>query len=417
MTVEESPQYEVVLFGATGYTGKLCAEHIHANLPSDLRWAIAGRSQAKLETLRNGLQSEDSSRALPAIEVCGLEADQVQGLARKAKVIIATVGPYQDFGEPMLAACANNGTHYLDCTGETPWILEMIKKYHETAQKTGAILIPSCGFDSVPSDISTFAVVDYIRTKFSSPTGRVDFSVHEISGGISGGTINSVIRGFEQYSLSDLSKLFAPFSLSPRRPNRSLPPTTPSLASRIFGLRKVPGLGWMGVNPQGFVDRCYVSRSWGLAADNDAEAYGENFDFHAWARMPSPVIAVLWHFFMHTLVLLFCLSPIRWLVKRFWFQQGDGPALRVREKCTFITRTSAVADSPEGQRVIGNLKVNVDPYTFTGICLGEAALLLARDTAIQARLKGGILTASMLGRTFLEGLERNGSKMEVKEVV
>ncbi|KAL5346236.1 hypothetical protein ACLOAV_008504 [Pseudogymnoascus australis] len=367
MAAEQSPQYEVVLFGATGYTGQLCAEHIHANLPSDLRWAISGRSQAKLESLRDELESKDSSRALPAIEVCGLEADQLQRLARKAKVIIATVGPYQDFGEPMLAACAKNGTHYLDCTGETPWILEMIEKYHETAQKTGAILIPSCGFDSVPADISTFAVVDYIRTKFSSPTARVDFSVHEVKGGISGGTMNSLIRGFEQYSLSSLTKSFAPFSLAPRRPNRSLPPPTPSLASRIFGLRKIPGLGWLGANPQGFVDRCYVNRSWGLAADNDVG--------------------------------------------------GDGPALSFREKCMFVTRTSAVADSTEGQQVIGNMKVNVDPYTFTGICMGEAALLLARDTGIQDRLKGGILTASMLGRTFLEGLERNGTEMEIKEVV
>ncbi|KFY56039.1 hypothetical protein V496_06810 [Pseudogymnoascus sp. VKM F-4515 (FW-2607)] len=417
MAAEQSPQYEVVLFGATGYTGKLCAEHIHANLPSDLRWAIAGRSQAKLESLRDELESKDSSRALPAIEVCGLEADQLQVLARKAKVVIATVGPYQDFGEPMLAACAKNGTHYLDCTGETPWILEMIEKYHETAQKTGAILIPSCGFDSVPADISTFAVVDYIRTKFSSLAARVDFSVHEVKGGISGGTMNSLIRGFEQYSLSSLIKSFAPFSLAPRRPNRSLPPPTPSLASRIFGLRKIPGLGWLGANPQGFVDRCYVNRSWGLAADNDVGGYGENFDFHAWMRVPGPVTAVLWHFIMHTTMLLFCLSPIRWLVKRAWFKQGDGPALSFREKCMFVTRTSAVADSTEGQRVIGNMKVNVDPYTFTGICMGEAALLLARDTGIQDRLKGGILTASMLGRTFLEGLERNGTEMEIEEVV
>lgn len=173
----------------------------------------------------------------------------------------------------------------------------------------------------------------------------------------------------------------------------------------------------MGANPQGFVDRCYVNRSWGLAADNDVGSYGENFDFHAWVRVPGPVSAVFWHFILHTTMLLFCLSPIRWLVKRVWFKQGDGPPLSFREKCTFVTRTSAVADSTEEQRVIGNMKVNADPYTFTGVCMGEAALLLARDTGIQRQLKGGILTASMLGRTFLECLERNGTEMVIKEVV
>ncbi|OBT89764.1 hypothetical protein VE02_01350 [Pseudogymnoascus sp. 03VT05] len=417
MTTEQSPQYEVVLFGATGYTGKLCAEHIHAKLPSDLQWAIAGRSQAKLEALRNELRSKDSSRALPAIEVCGLEADQLQGLARKARVIIATVGPYQDFGEPMLAACANNGTHYLDCTGETPWILDMIKKYHETAQETGAIIIPSCGFDSVPADISAFTVVDYIRAKLSSSTARVDYSVHEISGGISGGTVHSAMRAMDQYSLSELFKLFAPFSLSPRLPKRSYPPTKLSLGARTFGLREIPGLGWMGVNPQGLVDRCYVNRSWGLVADSETETYGENFDHHAWVRMPGPMSALLWHFTMLTAMFLFCIPPFRWLIKKVGFKQGDGPALSFREKCSFVVRTSAIADSAEGQQVIANLTVGMDPYTFTGVCLGEAALLLSRDTGIQARLKGGVLTTAMLGKTFLESLERNGSNMEVKEVV
>ncbi|KFY01160.1 hypothetical protein V490_01057 [Pseudogymnoascus sp. VKM F-3557] len=417
MTSERSPQYEVVLFGATGYTGKLCAEHIYSKLPSDLKWAIAGRSQAKLEAIRKELQSRGGSGALPAIEVCGLETHQLNELARKAKVVIATVGPYQDFGEPMLAACANNGTHYLDCTGETPWIYEMIKKYHETARKTGAILIPSCGFDSVPSDISTFAVVDYIRTKLSSSTARVDFSVHEIKGGISGGTLNSVIRGFEQYSFPELFKRFAPFSLSPIRPSQNLARKKSSLWARLFGLRRVPGLGWMGVNPQGVVDRCYVNRSWGLAAGSRAESYGENFDFHAWVRMPGPVAAVIWHFTMWAVMLLFCIPPFRWLIKKIGSKQGDGPALTSRKKHSFVVRTLGTADSAKGQRVLGNLKVGIDAYTFTGVCLGEAAMLLARDEDMQPRLQGGILTAAMLGRTFLESLERNGAEMEVKELV
>lgn len=260
-------------------------------------------------------------------------------------------------------------------------------------------------------------MVDYIRTKLSSRTARVDYSVHEIKGGISGGTAYSAMRMFDQYSLSQLSKLFAPFSLSPRQPNRTFSPKKPSLVAQIIGLRKVAGLGWVGVGPQSLVDQCYINRSWGLAADNDTETYGENFDCHVWMRVPGPVSAVLLHFIMLTAVLLFCMPPVRWLIRKIGFERGDGPGLSFREKCTFVVRTSAFADSAEGQQVIGNLKVYIDPYTFTGVCLGEAALLLARDTGVQARLKGGILTTSKLGRTFLESLERNGAKMEVREVV
>ncbi|KPM33979.1 hypothetical protein AK830_g12592 [Neonectria ditissima] len=416
MAKEPSHRYEVILFGATGYTGKLCAEYIHAQLPSDLRWAVAGRSLDKLNSVLEMLESNDRARALPAIEVCELDDDELQKLARKTQVVISTVGPYQTYGEPMFQACAQTGTHYLDCTGETPWILDMIAKYHATAQGTGAIMIPSCGFDSVPSDLSAFAVVDHIRTKFSSQTARVDSSLHEIKGSLSGGTMRSIIAAFDLYSIPELIKTLAPFSLSPRHPARSHPQQKSNITAAVFGLRYISGLGWMAVNPQGLVDRCYVNRSWGLAADSKAGTYGENFDFHAWVRMRGPISAVLWHFTMIIALALFCLPLTRWLVTRFWFKPGDGPTESFRQKSSFEYRTSAIADNRQGQQVIGRLKFNGDPYVFTALCLGEVALLLARDTGTLARLQGGgILTSALLGSTFLDSLQRHGVEVEVKE--
>ncbi|KAJ4298324.1 hypothetical protein N0V88_003349 [Collariella sp. IMI 366227] len=425
--------YEVLLFGATGYTGRLCAEYIHAKLPRDLRWAIAGRSRGKLEALSAALLSTDGSRAPP----------------EKCRVVIATVGPYQNHGEPMFQACAKAGTHYVDwfvgprnqplqvlisfSTGETPWIRDMITKYHGVAQRSGAIvswflmtllecsqltfgqMVPSCGFDSIPSDISALAVVDHIRTHLGSHTARVDCSVHEIRGSFSGGTMGSIINAFDLYSLSELFKLFAPFSLSPRQPNRTRPAIRSSFAARVFGLRHVPGLGWMGVNPQGFVDQCYVHRSWGVVADDRAETYGENFDFHAWIRMPGPIRAILWHFAMLTALSLFCLSPARWLVKKMWFKPGDGPAKSFQEQSSFELRTLAIADTPERQGVIGRFRYPGDPYVFTAICLGEAALLLSRDAPVQGRLHGGVLTTARLGSAFVKRLEANGVEISVGE--
>ncbi|KAH7139706.1 Saccharopine dehydrogenase-domain-containing protein [Dactylonectria estremocensis] len=415
---DASRQYDVLLFGATGYTGKLCAEYIHTKLPSDLRWAIAGRSLDKLTSVLDMLKSYDSSIALPAIEVCGLEADQVRKLAQKAQVVISTVGPYQNYGETMFQACAQTGTHYLDCTGETPWILEMIAKYEATAQGTGAIMIPSCGFDSVPSDMSAFVVVDHIRTKYSSHTAKVDCSLHEIRGSVSGGTVRSVINAFDLYSLSDLFKKMAPFSLSPRHPAQRHPRQKFSFSANIFGLRYVSGLGWMGVNPQGLIDRCYVNRSWGLIADSEPGTYGGNFDFHAWVRMPGPVRAIFWHFSLVIAMMMLCVPPIRWLVTRFCFKPGDGPTESFRQQCSFEYRTSAIADNMQGQQVVGRLKFSGDPYVFTALCLGEVALLLSRDTGTLARLQGGgILTTALLGSRFLDSLQENGVEVEIKEVV
>lgn len=279
-------------------------------------------------------------------------------------------------------------------------------------------MIPSCGFDSVPSDMSAFVVVDHIRTKLSSHTAKVDSSLHEIRGIVSGGTVRSVINAFDLYSLSELSKMLAPFSLSPRHPARSHPRQKSSFAAKIFGLRYISGLGWMAVNPQGLVDRCYVNRSWGLVADSKPGTYGENFDFHAWIRMPGPIRAILWHFTMVIALMLFCVSPIRWLVTRFWFKPGDGPTESFRQQCSFEYRTSAIADNTQSQQVIGRLKFNGDPYVFTALCLGEVALLLSRDTSTLARLQGGgILTTALLGSTFLDSLQKNGVEVEIKEVV
>ena len=282
-------------------------------------------------------------------------------------------------------------------------------------------MISSCGFDSVPADLSAFAVADYINTKLSARTGRVDYSVHEIKGSASGGTILTSLNTLERYSLSQLAKIFSPFSLAPRLPNRTRPEQKPSVWARFLGLRKVLGLGWMGINPQGIIDRALVGRSWGLLADDDDQAYGENFDFQAWMRMPGPVSAVAWHLTLYTALALLCMPPVRWLLKKAWFKSGDGPDEAFRSKCSFVVRTRAAVDGgdgTDGKHVEGKMTCGIDPYTFTGVSLAETALLLARDMGVQTKLQGGgLLTTALLGRELLESLGKYDFKIEVKEVV
>lgn len=136
-----SRRYEIVLLGATGYTGVYVAESVAKYLPTDLKWAIAGRSHSKLETLlSNSIKPLNRDRDTPEIEICTLDPKDLDVLARKTKVLINAVGPYHIYSEPVVKACAENGTHYIDCTGEVPWVRRMLLKYDETAKKSGAIV-------------------------------------------------------------------------------------------------------------------------------------------------------------------------------------------------------------------------------------------------------------------------------------
>ena len=132
--------YDLVLLGATGHTGKFAAEYITQSFPSDFKWAIAGRTHSKLSNLARDLREINSDRSDPDIEVVQLVEDELHELARKTRVLINTVGPYHLYSEPVLKACAVEGTHYVDVTGETPWVVQMIQKYHEQARSTGAIV-------------------------------------------------------------------------------------------------------------------------------------------------------------------------------------------------------------------------------------------------------------------------------------
>ena len=133
-------QYEIVLLGASGYTGKYTAEYITKLLPTDLKWAVAGRSAAKLTRIVEDARQFNPDRQQPAVEVCTLNPAELDVLTKKTTVLINAVGPYYLYSEPVVKACAENGTHYVDCTGEVPWVKRMIAKYEQTAKKNGAIV-------------------------------------------------------------------------------------------------------------------------------------------------------------------------------------------------------------------------------------------------------------------------------------
>ena len=214
MSQKEDRQYECIVFGATGYTGKYTAEHITTHLPTDFKWAVAGRSEAKLRSLVEELKILNPDRLQPEVEIAQLEKDDLVSLVKKTKVLITTVGPYHKYGTVVVEACAETGTHYLDVTGEIPWVYDIVQKYGEMAKKTGAIMIPQNGIESAPTDLMCWKLVSHIRETLGSGTGEVVYSIHELKGAPSGGTIATICTYNVGYHICLRQALIIPNTIS-----------------------------------------------------------------------------------------------------------------------------------------------------------------------------------------------------------
>ena len=208
-------EFDVVIFGASGYTGKLVAEYMHDQYGTDhsIKYAIAGRNIEKLLEVKKDLRlNEDIS----ILEVDSSNLDSLDKMTRSARCILTTVGPYQLYGSKLVESCARNGTDYVDLTGEPGWMYEMINAHKETAQKSGARIVFSCGFDSIPFDLGVYFVQNAAKEKFGKPAPHVRGRVKAMNGEFSGGTIASL--GATMSTLKEkpeLIKVLAnPFSLT-----------------------------------------------------------------------------------------------------------------------------------------------------------------------------------------------------------
>ena len=208
-------EFDVVIFGASGYTGKLVAEYMHDQYGDDqsIKYAIAGRNTEKLLEVKKDLNLNEDIKIL---EVDSSDLDSLNKMTSSAKCILTTVGPYQLYGSKLVESCAKNGTDYVDLTGEPGWMYEMINAHKETAQKSGARLVFSCGFDSIPFDLGVYFVQKAAKEKFGKPAPHVRGRVKAMNGEFSGGTIASL--GATMSTLKEkpeLIKVLAnPFSLT-----------------------------------------------------------------------------------------------------------------------------------------------------------------------------------------------------------
>jgi saccharopine dehydrogenase (NAD+, L-glutamate forming) len=384
--------HDIVLFGATGFAGELTAEYLARHAPEGLRWALAGRNHAKLETVRAKLATIDAAlSSLPVLTADSSDPDSLRALAASTRVIATTVGPYITHGEPLVAACAAEGTDYVDLTGEPEFVDTMYLRHNETAVRTGARLVHACGFDSVPHDLGVYFTVRQL------PEG-VPVTVRgyvEASAAFSGGTAHSAITAFSRgrQNIAAGRERRRAEGRPERRSARAI--TGRPHRSSVTG-------GW--ALPLPTIDQQIVARS-GRAI----ERYGPDFRYSHFASLPHVWTAAGAVVGVTGLLGLAQIPPARRaLLKRL--PQGEGPSATKRARSWF--RVTFVGEGG-GRRVVTRVSGGDPGYDETAMMLAESAMALALDDLPPT--SGQVTTAQAMGDALLARLHRSGMTFEVLE--
>lgn len=379
MTSPAQREYDIVVFGATGFTGALTAEYLAAHRPDGTRWAIAGRSLEKLEALRHRIG--DDVAILPAsID----DPRSLRDLAERSSAVVTTVGPYLRHGEPLVAACAEAGTDYLDLAGEPEFIDRTYVQYHGMAERTGARLVHACGFDSIPADLGALFTVQQLPA--DQPIRLRGYLT--ASGRPSGGTVNSAINSFARFRQAAAA----------HTERRRAEPREQTRRVRAVGGR--PGYDrsvdrW--VLPLPVIDPQIVVRS-----ARALPRYGPDFSYGHFLAVRNPLILGGLAAGAAAAFALAQLPPTRDLLLRLR-RPGDGPSAEQRKRGWF--RLRFVADGG-ARRVVTEVAGGDPGYGETAKMLGESALCLVNDRL--PATAGQVTTAVAFGDALRGRLERAG---------
>jgi len=410
-SMQAEREFDLVVHGATGFTGRQAAAYVAKHAPPGLRWAISGRSQTRLEAVRTGL--EGAAQTVSVLVADSHDAVAVDALARRTRVVLTTVGPYAKYGTALLAACAAAGTHYVDITGETPWVRDMIDVHHETAIQTGAVLVPFCGFDSVPSDLGTWMMVDWVRRNRECGTRSVRTGFR-MRGGVNGGTMDSALTMAEQGVQRSMGH---PFLLNPKEgrggPGRvgaeHADPVSPWRDDQMGGRGR-----WLAPFFMAPVNTRVVRRSaaiWSLRG----QAYGEAFVYREGMQVRSRLQGFGVATGLAMGVGLLSMRAGRALTRRIAPAVGQGPSEATMDGGFF--ETALVAEAEDDTTVLGRIRGEGDPGNRSTVrMLCESAFCLTTDFArLPAAVHGGGVwtPATAMGPVLLERLRQTGMVWEV----
>ncbi len=417
--VTATREYDIVLYGATGFVGKLTAEYL-ARAGGKARIALAGRSADRLLAIRDTLG--EAAQSWPVLVADASSPSTLEAMAAQTQVVVTTVGPYTRYGLPLVAACAAAGTDYADLTGEPPFIRDSIDLYHKQARDTGARIVHACGFDSIPSDLTVYALY---RRALEDGTGELlgtDFVVRAFSGGFSGGTVASGVEVLSTVSRDpDARRLLAdPYTLSPDRGAEPELGAQPDLRRRNGGqiAPELTGL-WTAGFPMAFANTRIVRRSNAL----QDYAYGRRFRYSEHMNVGSsavaPVTSAVVNGVSNAASALgsryFRLLPRR-LVERVLPKPGTGPSEAVRERGFYKAETYTTTTS--GDRYVATIAQSGDPgYKATSVLLGESGLALAMDRDALSDLHGVLTPAAAMGDALLARFPAAGVSLETARLM
>ncbi|NEK87449.1 enoyl-ACP reductase [Blastococcus saxobsidens] len=409
MAADGARTHDLVVYGATGFVGRLLADYLAGHAPEGTRIALAGRSRARLEEVRAALPPAGRNWAL--LEADSTDPESLRALAESTRVLATTVGPYARYGLPVVEACARAGTHYADLTGEVLFVRDAIDRCDAVARETGARIVHACGYDSIPSDLSTFLLGR--RAAADGAGGLRDVQlVATARGGFSGGTIDSMRAQVEALQENPALRrvIGDPFALSPDRAEEpdTRQPRDAGLPTRTADGRWTAPFVMAPFNTR-IVRRSNALQDW---------AYGRELRYsEVMGTGGGPVGAVTAAGVTAGLlgaVSAMSFAPTRGLLDRVLPAPGTGPSEAAREKGWFRMVVDATAE--DGRRYRATAGGKGDPgYAATAVMLGEAALALALDGDRLPDRAGSLTPASAMGEVLVERLRAAGHTYEVTE--
>ena len=393
--MSDGREFEVIVYGASGFTGRLVAENLQRTYGDQVKWAMAGRDQAKLDGVKAGIGA-----SVPVIVVNASNSASLEAMAARTKVVLTTVGPYQLYGEPLLAACVKTGTDYVDLCGEPNWMAAMIAKYGDAAKASGARIVFSCGFDSIPFDLGVFFLQQQAKERFGAPLPRVKGRVRSMKGTFSGGTMASMLAVLEAVKRDPalVQVLADPFALAGEK-----------AAAQPAGeaVQHDDGIGWSAPFVMAAINVKNVLRSNALSN----YAYGRDFQYDEMvatgdgADGEKRARGMQKQSNQQNAMLNF--GPTRAILRTFVLPKpGQGPTKEQRENGSYDVLF--VGEAADGRTLRASIKGDKDPgYASTSRMITESALCLARDVPHEETGGGIWTTAPAMGAKLIERLQRS----------
>ena len=389
----KKPQFDIILFGATSFVGRLVALHIQSLLdsgstaiPASFSWAIAGRNMNALQRIKTQLGAK--ANGLPCLVADSHNKTQLQALCRQCRVVISTVGPYALYGETLVQVCTESGTDYCDLTGEVPWIKRMLYRYEVRAQTSGARIVNCCGFDSIPSDLGVHYLQQLARCYWGGPATQIKMAVEHLRGGLSGGTLASIINvSKEAIANQEIRKqLSNPYWLCPQDQSEKVrQPSHKRQYDQDFESWTIPFL-MAGINTR-IVHRSNALLNYSYGREF---IYSEQVIVKKFGRLRSAAMQLTTGVTLTGIIF----PPTRWLLQRFVLPKpGQGPSAAQQQSGFFSLLF--VGKNAAKQIIRTRLQGDRDPgYSGTAKMLTQAGLCLAFDVPITQR--GGFYTPAAL---------------------